>query len=260
MKLVVPVKAAAALDDDDPELLDDGSAVDPDYLEWELNEWDAFSLEAAVQLRDAQGGEVVAVTVGDDEVEETLRECLAKGADRAVRIWDDTLRIDDPLAVSHLLAAALENEAPDLVVCGVQSSDFGSGAVGTALAAKLGLARTAVAKSIQIVDGGGALELERELEGGLVEQLRLPLPALVTLQTGTNEPRYASLKAIKGASAKRLDVLELDDLGIAAEELAAVTGSRVREVRTPDLEHAEMLEGPLDDVAARILAVIEEGK
>src|SRR6266567_6233053 len=107
MKIVVPVKQVAALDDEF-ELLDDGSAVDPDGLEWELNEWDTFSLEAALQLRDAAGGgEVVAVTVGDEEAEEGLLSALAKGADRGVRIWDDELADADALAVARVLAAAV---------------------------------------------------------------------------------------------------------------------------------------------------------
>src|ERR1700749_91003 len=100
MKIVVPVKQVAALDDEF-ELLDDGSGVDPDFLELDLNEWDAFSLEAALQLRESTGeGEVVVVTVGDDEAEEALLGCLARGADRAVRIWDDSLQGADPLAVA----------------------------------------------------------------------------------------------------------------------------------------------------------------
>src|SRR5579862_2476197 len=145
MKVIVPVKQVAALDDEF-ELLDDGSGVDPDGIEWDLNEWDSFSLEAAMQLREAAGGdgEVVAVTVGDDEAEEGLLSALAKGADRGVRIWDEELGGADALAVARVLAAAIEPESPDLVLCGVQSSDAVNSATGIALAGLLGLPHVAV--------------------------------------------------------------------------------------------------------------------
>src|SRR5919198_1033932 len=132
MKIVVPVKEVAVLDEEF-DLLEDRPGVDPDAIEWDLNEWDNFSVEEALQLRDAAGdGEVVVVSVGGEEAEEGLRACLAKGADRAVRIWDDSLEAADPLAVARVLAAAVERESPDLVFCGVQSSDAVNGATGVA--------------------------------------------------------------------------------------------------------------------------------
>src|SRR5581483_1054100 len=202
MKIVVPVKQVALLDDEF-ELLDDGSGVDPDSLEWDLNEWDSFSLEAAVQLREQAGdGEVVAITVGDDEAEEGLLSALAKGADRGVRIWDVSLAGTDPLAVARVLAAAIEPESPDLVLCGVQSSDAVNGATGIALAGYLGMPRVAVVKKLDL--DGAVATVERELEGGLVEILRVGLPALLTIQTGINEPRYATLRALKQAREKPL--------------------------------------------------------
>ena len=139
MKIVVPVKQVAALDDEF-ELLGDGSGVDPDGVEFELNEWDTFSLEAALQLRDAAGddGEVVAVTVGDEEAEEGLLSALAKGADRGRPVWDEGLEGADALAVARVLSAVVEHEAPDLVLCGVQSSDAVNSATGIALAGYLG--------------------------------------------------------------------------------------------------------------------------
>src|SRR2546421_161583 len=150
MKIVVPVKQVAALDDEF-ELLADGSGVDPDGLEWELNEWDTFSLEAALQIRDsAGGGEVVAISVGDEEAEEGLLSALAKGADRGLRIWDESLADADALAVARVLAAAVQAESPDLVLCGVQSSDAVNSATGIALAGYLGLSHVAVVKRIEL--------------------------------------------------------------------------------------------------------------
>ena len=148
VKIVVPVKQVAALDE---EFELRGGDVDPAGLEWELNEWDTFSLEAALQLRDAAGeGEVVALTRRRRGCRGGLLKCLAKGADRGVRIWDDALDGADALAVARVLAAAVERESPDLVLCGVQSSDAVNGATGIALAGHLDLAHVAVVKRIEL--------------------------------------------------------------------------------------------------------------
>jgi electron transfer flavoprotein beta subunit len=257
MKIVVPVKQVAALDDEF-ELLDDGSGVDPDGVEWELNEWDSFSLEAAMQLRDAAGeGEVVAVTVGDEDAEDGLLSALAKGADRGVRIWDEELEDADALAVARVLSAVVEPEAPDLVLCGVQSSDAVNSATGIALAGYLGMPHVAVVKAIE--QDGRRLTVQRELEGGLVEVLEVSLPALLTVQTGINEPRYATLRAIKQAREKPLAVLGLADVGLDGAELARVSGGRRRSLSLPDRgEGAEILDGSTAEVAARIAEIVRD--
>ena len=257
MKIVVAVKAVAALDEE-VELVDGDTAVDPDGLEWDLNEWDTFSLEEALNLRDAAGdGEVVAVTVGDEEAQDSLLACLAKGADRGVRVWDDALAGADPLAVARVVAAAIEREQPDLVLCGVQSSDAVNGATGVAIAAHLGLAHVAVVKELQ--HDAGVATVQRELEGGLVEVLRVHLPALLTIQTGINEPRYATLRAIKQARDKPLDELDLADLGLDEATVSAAAGARVRRLRHPEKgEGAQMLDGSPAEVAARIADIVKE--
>jgi electron transfer flavoprotein beta subunit len=259
VKIVVPVKQVAALDDEF-ELLDDGSGVDPDFVERDLNEWDAFSLEAALQLSEAADeGEVVAVSVGDDEATEGLLTCLAKGADRGVRIWDDALHDADVLAVARVLAAAVERESPDLVLCGVQSSDAVNGATGVALAAHLGLPHVAVVSGLQFDASSGTATVDRELEGGLVEVLKVKLPALLTIQTGINEPRYANLRAIKQAREKPLAVTTPDELGVDAEALASAAGSRRRALRPPERgEGAEMIDGSPAQVAARIVEIVRD--
>jgi electron transfer flavoprotein beta subunit len=259
MKIVVPVKQVAALDDEF-ELLDDGSGVDPDFFEFDLNEWDAFSLEAALLLREQAGdGEVVAVTVGDEESEEALLSCLAKGADRAVRVDDDGLATDDPLTVARVLAAAVERESADLVLCGVQSSDAVNGATGVALAGYLGLAHVAVVKALEHDPEASTLVVERELEGGLVERLRVWLPALLTIQTGINQPRYANLRAIKQAREKPLEVVDPGELGLDDDALAAAAGSRRRGLSPPDRGGgAEMISGGADEMAARIAEIVRD--
>jgi electron transfer flavoprotein beta subunit len=256
VKLVVAVKQVASLDEDFE--IVDGRRVDPDSLEWQLNEWDEFALEAALQLREAAGGgEVVAVSAGGEEAEDGLLTCLAKGADRATRIWDEALAAGDPLATARALAAAVAPERPDLVLCGVQSADAANSATGVALAGHLGFARVAVVTGIELADGH--LRVRRELEGGLIERLALSLPALLTVQTGINEPRYANLRAIKQAREKPLRVVGLDDLGLSEADVAAAAGSRVRRLAPPDRGRAgELLDGSPDSIAERIAAIVEE--
>jgi electron transfer flavoprotein beta subunit len=245
MKIVVAVKQVAT-PDEDFDLSDDERSIEEDALEWDLNEWDTFAMEAALELRDDAGeGEVVAVTVGNDEAREGLLTVLAMGADRAVHLRSDELL--DPLAIARLLAPVVREEAPDLVLCGVQSSDAVNGATGVALAGLLKLPRVAVVKKID-VDGGSAT-VERELEGGLVERLRVALPALLTVQTGINEPRYATLRGIRQASAKPMDVRE-------APEVEA--GSRLVSLSAPPKgEGADMLDGGAGEIARRIAAIIK---
>jgi electron transfer flavoprotein beta subunit len=262
VKIVVCVKQVAALDDEF-ELREDGLGVDPDSLERDLNEWDSFSLEAALQLREQIGGdghEVVAVTVGDDEAQDALLGCLARGADRAVRVWDeDVLPRGDVLVTARALAAAVAREQPDLVLCGVQSSDAVNGATGTAVAGLLGFPRVAVVKQLEFDESARTLTVARELEGGLVERLRITLPALLTIQTGINEPGYATLRAIKQAREKPLETLEPEDLDLETTALEEIAGARLEAMAPPERgEGAEMLDGSTAEVAHRILELVRE--
>jgi electron transfer flavoprotein beta subunit len=255
VRVVVAVKQVAKLDED---FEIDGGAVDPDSVEWELNEWDTFSVEAALALREAAGeGEVVVATVGDEEAEAGLLRCLAMGADRGLRVWDDALASADALAVARVLAAVVEREAPDLVLCGVQSSDAVNSATGIALAGLLGMAHVAVVKGIE--RDGAALVVERELEGGLVEVLRIGLPALLTVQTGINEPRYANLRAIKQAREKEIRRESPASLGLSTQELVDGAGARRRGLAPPDAGRgAEMLSGSMAEIASRIAQLVKE--
>lgn len=259
LRIVVPIKQAAALEEDFE--LEDGVVVDAEFLELDLNEWDNFSLEAALQIKEAapEGEvEVVVLTVGDEESEEALLACLAKGADRATRIWDEELADPEPLTIAAVLAAAVRREEPELVLCGVQSSDAASSATGIALAGLLELPHAAVARAVQFTPSERRVVIDRELEGGLVEQLALPTPALITVQTGANEPRYATLRAIKQASAKPLSAVGLADLGLGAEEVEAARGARTVALSHPPRgeQSADMLEGDPAAAADRILEIV----
>jgi electron transfer flavoprotein beta subunit len=210
-----------------------------------------------LQLAEAVGGEVVVATVGDEPAEEALRAALAKGADRAVRIWDPVLEQADPLAIAAVLAALAGRVDPQLVLTGVQSSDAANAATGIALAGLLDWPRVAVVRGIEAE--GEVLTVERELEGGAAEILRVRLPALLTVQTGINEPRYATLRAIKQARQKPLDLLGLSDLGLDERDMAEVAGSRTVALSRPQRgQGATLLEGSPDAIAGRIAEIIRE--
>ena len=248
MKVVVCVKQVASLGDE-VEFTEDERDVDPDFLDYALNEWDTYATEEALRLTEASGGEVVVVSVGPEDAEDAMRRCLAMGADRGIRI--DTDEKLDPIQVARALAEVVQAESPDLVFTGVQSADAVQAATGTALAELLDLPRVAVVTKIEL--GDGKATVNRELEGGLIDVAEVDTPALLTIQTGINEPRYATLRAIKQAEQKEIEVRQLGDVGEAAY--------RVRKMFVPPKgEGAEMLNGSPADVAARIKEIVEERK
>lgn len=263
MKLLVPVKHVASLRDG--ALVNGDGTLDADALQWTPNEWDAFALEAALALSEStpdDRGEVVVVSVGDGRAEESLRAGLALGADRAIRVWDDALAAGpasgpDALAVARVLAAIAERERPELILCGAQSSDAASAATGVALAGLLDLAHVAVVDEIERDDE--QLTVERDLEGGASEVVRLSLPALLTIQTGANRPRRANLRAIKQARSEAISVLGLGELGLDTATVAASFGSRTMRLR--DRQHssrATPIDGTPAEIAARIATIVEQ--
>ena len=171
-------------------------------LQFEINEPDAYALEAALQLREAQGGEVVVVTAGPARVVTAIREALAKGADRGVHILVEELGQLDALGVAHLLREAVVSESPDLVLTGLQSDDIGSGQTGVILAELLGHAHATLIMAIE--PEGNAVRVKRELEDGWFQYVTLPLPAVLTIQSGINKLRYATLMGIKKAKTKEI--------------------------------------------------------
>ncbi len=262
MKIVVAVKQIARLQDDF-RLRSDGRDVDSADVEYDLNEWDAYSVEEAVRIIEAQNGqgEVVVVSVGDKTADQSLLRCLAKGATRAVRVWDDVMVGSDPVAVARVLAAAIKREEPELVFAGVQSSDAVYSATGVSLAEFLGLPHVAVVKKIEYhQDAGAWAMLLRELEGGLLEEVKVHCPAVLTVQTGINEPRYASLRMIKQAEKKPLVVLGLKDLGLDASQVGeAGSQARVRRMFVPEAgKRAEIIQGNVAEVAAKIAKIVNE--
>lgn len=250
MRILVAVKQTARLKSD--YVHDDGA---PLAVEGELNEWDAFALEAALRLREAAGeGDVLAVTVGDEDAEQALRTCLAMGADRAIRIWDPVLGGADPLALATVLAVVAGSEDPGLILCGAQSSDSANAATGVALAGLLDLPRVALVRAIE--RDGERLVVERELDGGAVELLGVALPALLTIQTGIHALRRVNLRAIKQAREEPIATMSLEDLDLTPDAVRAAAGSRTLRLLEPERSRASMIDGPPGEVAERILEIV----
>ncbi len=257
MKILIAVKQVSVLEEDF-ELAADGRDIDKDFRSFDLNEWDDYSLEQALLTKEAGPGvEVVVVTVGDDEADAGLRKCLAKGADRAIRVWDEGLAGSDPLAIGRLLAKVASREQPDFFFAGVQSSDFAFGSTGLAAAGFLGWPHVAVVSQFEL-DGNKA-KIRRELEGGLEESMEVDLPAVLTIQLGINKPRYASLRGIKQAAALPIEAVAPADLGLADSELGeAGSGSRVRRMYLPEKSGgAQLIEGTPAEQAAKLAHIIK---
>lgn len=258
MKILVTVSETSEIDN---EFEIDGTSIDDRYLTKELNEWDEYAIEEAVQISEEDDDvEVVTATIGPDSAEETIREALAKGGDRAVRLWDDALQaasVLDPATKATLLASIVEEEDPDLVLTGVQSGDFSFGATGVQLAERLGFEWGAVVNELDLDADAGVAAVHRELEGGVEELTEVELPAVLTIQTGINEPRYASLSGIMQAQSKPLEEKTLDDIGVAADELDLPM--ELTSLYEPEVEgEAEFFEGSADETASELAELLAE--
>jgi electron transfer flavoprotein beta subunit len=186
-----------------------GRWIDEDDLAYTINEPDAYALEEALQLKDkVPGSEVVVLCLGPERVTSTLREALAKGADRAIHVEFDEAGSLDTLALATLLAAAIQPESPDLILTGLQSDDLGLGQTGVVLAELLGIPHATII--LQVEPTATGLRLKRELEDGWFQHVDMPLPALLTMQSGGNKLRYATLMGIKKAKSKPTDTVTPD--------------------------------------------------
>ena len=177
---------------------------------FELNEPDAYALEEALRLKEKHTGEVVVVSAGPARAAQVIREALARGADRAIHVEADALAAADAVTVAGAIASAIRDEKFDLVLTGLQSDDLGFGQVGVVLAEKLGMPHATIIMEVQATEsastgsGPAALRVKRELEGGWFQWISLPLPALLTIQSGINQLRYATLKGIMAAKKKEI--------------------------------------------------------
>jgi electron transfer flavoprotein beta subunit len=246
MKIIVSIKQVPMRDS---QLRVDASGrwIQENDLSFEINEPDAYALEEALQLKEKHGGEVIALCAGPARASQTIREALAKGADRAVHIEDENLSSFDTLGIAKLLAKAAAAEKPDLILTGLQSDDLGYGQTGVVVAEILGLPHGTIIMAVEKTDGG--IRVKRELEDGWFQNVDMPLPAVLTIQSGINKLRYATLMGIKKAKTKEIKKVTTGELGIAAMP-TAVIGRVYLPQRT---KQTQMLEGTAKEAAAKLV-------
>jgi electron transfer flavoprotein beta subunit len=247
MKIIVAIKQVPARDSQ-LRIVPSAKWIESEDLTYEINEPDAYALEAGLQLKEKHSGEVVALCAGPARAAQTIREALAKGADRAIHIEEEDLGRFDPLGVARLLAAALQNESPDLILTGLQSDDLGYGQTGVILAELLGLPHATIIMQVEKQDSG--IRVKRELEDGWFQHVEMPLPALLTIQSGAGKLRYATLMGIKKAKTREIRRLSAAALGAAA---SGPSLSLERVYLPQRTKHTQLFEGSPKEAAARLV-------
>jgi electron transfer flavoprotein beta subunit len=258
LEIIVCIKRVPNLSEAEIEVGRDGRSLVDDDLEYDVNEWDNVAIEAAVQLKEAHGGRVTAITIGDEESEDVLRRALAMGADEALHLMDSAFEGSDALGIATALHRVIADRPYDLVLTGAISSDEGRGHVGGMLSALLDIPMVALVTDLS-VDGKTAT-LRNEVEGGLERVTRVDLPALLTVQTGLTEPRYVSIRGIRKVSGTEIPVLEAADLGLDSGTVgAAAARVTLEEIFLPLRgEGAEMLDGDEEAVVEALVARLQQ--
>jgi electron transfer flavoprotein beta subunit len=225
--------------------------IDERDISYEMSEADAYALEEALRQKEKLGGEVTVVSLGPERVRQTIKEALAKGADRAIHLSDPVFDgASDAWVIATALAAALKGEKFDVIMTGLQSDDYGFAAVGLILAEKLGLPSATIVMEVQ--QEGAGLKVKRELESGWFQWVLLPVPALLTIQSGINPLRYATLKGIMAAKKKEIREVNASGLGLTESDLTP--GQQIQRVYLPEkTKRTEMLEGKPSEISAKLI-------
>src|SRR6187549_2287480 len=232
-----------------PRLNDDKTWVRDQDVSYEMNEPDAYALEEALRLREKHGGEVVVCSAGPARVQQVIREALARGADRALHVEDASLGAADAFVTADALAAAMQEETFDLVLTGLQSDDQGHAQMGVVLAERLDIPHSTIIMEVQIE--ANRLRVKRELEGGWFQWIAMPLPALLTIQSGINQLRYATLKGIMAAKKKEIKKVPLPGGLKPGQEILSLS-SPVRSKQT------QMIGGTPADAARELVRRLRE--
>lgn len=229
----------------------DGLWIDEENVTFEINESDHYGLEEALRLKEKHGGEVVVVSMGSERVKEAIKQALAKGADRAVYINASGYTNPDPITHAKILCAALKEQNFDLILSGLQSDDYGYGATGVLIAERLGLPHATLVMETDVQDG--KIKVKRELESGWFQYVEFPLPAVLTIQSGLNQIRYATIKGIMAAKRKEIKELHFSDLGMSDDDVQA-SGIELQKIYVPQkTKQTVVLEGDTKEIVAALV-------
>jgi electron transfer flavoprotein beta subunit len=256
LNMVVCAKRVPETAETELRIEDDGGSIREESLVFDINEWDNYALEEALRLREEHEGTVTVVTLGPEASEEMIRSCVAKGADETILLSDPALQGGDAVAVARVLAAAVRRLDYDLVLTGTQASDDGWGQVGPLVAHLLEIPCATLVTQVEVEDD--IVLVRRELEEELQEEVEMPLPALLAVQTGINEPRYASVRGIRKALKHEIEKPDLSALDLDESDVGAA-GSRSRVLKLfhpPRGEKAVMLEGTPSQCASELLGIL----
>lgn len=258
MNIIVCVKRVPETAEADIFIDKSGKDIDKSGLVFDLNEWDGYAIEEAILLKEKLGGTVTVLSMGGEDSNESLRKCLAMGADEAIRLTDPAFSGSDGFTTAKILAEAIRKLPYDLIFTGTQAEDDGYGQVGVALAELLGVPHASLISRLEVHEK--RVKVHRELEGGLEEVVEIDLPALLTIQTGINEPRYVSIMGIRKVAKKEIKALGASDLNLKPEEIG-LSGSdtRLEKIFLPPVgEGAQMLEGKPEEIALRVFDILKD--
>ena len=259
MDVIVCIKRVPEVAEVDLQVDPAGTGIKEGDLVFSLNDWDNYAVEEAVRIKEKHGGTVTAITVGPEESEDVLRRALALGADEAVRVTDPNTHGSDGYAMATILAAVIKDMSYDVILTGVQADDDGYGQVGVTLGELLGIPHATLVTAMEI--GEKRAKVHRELEGGMEEVLECALPAVFTIQSGINEPRYVSIMGIRKVAKKEIKVLDLATAGLSPEAVGtAGSMSLIERIFPPPVgEGAEILTGGPDAVGEKVTDIFVKG-
>ena len=257
MDIIVCVKQVPETAEADLKISSTGKGIEKTGLVFDINEWDDYALEEAVRLKEKFGGTVTAITVGSEDTDNTLRKCLARGADKAVRLTDPRFENSDGYAIAKILHKVIKDVPFNLILTGAQADDDSYAVVGTFLAELLGIPHATMVKKIEL--NGEVAKINRELEGGLQEIVEVKMPSVLAIQTGINEPRYVSIMGTRKAMQKEIKVLSLAETGLSENEVGeAGSWVRIQKMYVPPVEKlAEFLKGSPEEIASKIAEILK---
>ncbi len=257
MDIIVCVKHVPETAEAEIKIDTSGKTIEKTGLVFDINEWDDYALEEAVRIKEKLGGTVTAITIGSEDADSTLRKCLARGTDKAIRLTDPKFERSDSHAIARILHSVIKGLSYDLILTGTLAGDDSYTMVGPILAEMLRIPHATMVKKIELSDG--AAKVNRELEGGLEEMVEVKLPALFSVQTGINEPRYVSIMGIRKAMQKEIKVLGLADIGLSESDVGeAGSWIKIEKMFVPPVEkQAEFIKGSPEEVATKIAEILK---